>query len=155
MSPHVATPIARAKRRAESSARVQHLVTADESALLELEAFLATLPMCATGRVYVEVPDETWITSISAPARMTVSWLPRNLRSGYERSCPRGAALARAACAWADEMLCEDQGESHITLLGGFLGTADIVDHLRERGGISAAKIDVPARFGQFLALSD
>ncbi len=45
--------------------------------------------------------------------------------------------------AWADEMLCADGDESacqdgtRIHLLGGFLGTADIFDHLTERLGIS------------------
>ena len=35
--------------RASRHTRVQHLITADESSLAELEALLATLPICSTG----------------------------------------------------------------------------------------------------------
>lgn len=38
------------------STRVQHLITADETSLLELETPLVTLPICSTGRVFIEVP---------------------------------------------------------------------------------------------------
>ena len=55
--------------RASRHTRVQHLVTADETSLAELEALLATLPICSTGRVFVEVPDASWIGRIAAPAR--------------------------------------------------------------------------------------
>ncbi len=142
----------RAQRRAARLSRVQHLVTADERSLLDLEAFLATLPLCATGRVFIEVPDAEAIAPIPAPARMTVTWLPRSQRSGTPgtgQACPRGSAVARAACAWADEMLCgEAEDETHVTLLGGYLGTADIVEHLTERTDVSTANIHVPERFG-------
>jgi hypothetical protein len=51
--------------------------------------------------------------------------------------------------AWADEMLCEaDSHATHVHLLGGFLGTADIVDHLTEVRGFDAAAIHGPERFG-------
>ena len=46
----------RAQRRA-ARLRSHHLVTADENSLLELESFLATLPLCASGRVFIEVAD--------------------------------------------------------------------------------------------------
>ncbi len=134
---------------------MQHLVTADEHSLLELEAFLASLPLCASGRVFIEVPDADAIFAIGAPARMTVTWLARSRRSGAPgtgQNCPRGAALARAACAWADEMLCgeefENRSETRVTLLGGFLGTADIVEHLQDHCAIPSAHIDAPAHFG-------
>ncbi len=48
---------------------------------------------------------------------------------GSGRACAPGQALARATCAWADEMMCDDEIETHVTLLGGYLGTADIVEH--------------------------
>ena len=85
--------------RASKHTRVQHLVTADESSLAELQALLATLPICSTGRVFIEVPDAAWLGTISAPARMTVTWLDRSLRSGQPgtgRSCVPGQAIARA-----------------------------------------------------------
>jgi NADPH-dependent ferric siderophore reductase len=136
--------------RASRHSRVQHLITADESSLAELEALLATLPICSTGRVFVEVPDASWQASIAAPARMVVTWLDRSLRSGEPgtgRACASGQALARAVTAWADEMLCVEDDETRIYLLGGFLGTADIVDHLTERRGIPAASIHTPQQY--------
>ena len=140
----------RAERRA-ARRRAHHLVTADERSLLELETFLATLPLCASGRIFVEVPTVADIGVIDAPGRMTVTWLAREQRSGAPgtgRSCAAGEALTRATCAWADEMLCDDEFETHITLLGGYLGTADIVDHLTTALDIEPAQIQVPERFG-------
>ncbi|GAA2566967.1 SIP domain-containing protein [Microbacterium binotii] len=138
--------------RASKHARAQHLVTADESSLDDLEMLLATLPMCSTGRVFVEVPDAAHIAEIRVPARMTITWLTRDSRSGAPgtgRSCAPGEALSRAVVAWADEMLCDDDGcGTAVTLLGGYLGTADIFDHLVERRGIDATRIHTPARFG-------
>lgn len=140
----------RARRRAARQS-AHHLVTADEHSLAELEAFLATLPLCATGRVFIEVPEPADIGVIQAPARMTVTWLARSTRSGEPgsgRSCAPGAALARATCAWADEMLCDSEATTNITLLGGYLGTADIVDHLTGALLIPASAIYAPERFG-------
>ncbi|GAB6857152.1 SIP domain-containing protein [Microbacterium xylanilyticum] len=146
---------ARAERRAlRRSAKAQHLVVADEASLAELEAVLATLPLCATGRVFIEVPDVASLSAVAAPPRMTVTWLPRAARaevSGSGRRCAPGEAAARAAIAWADEMLCEGADDrTSVTLLGGFLGTADIVEHLTERLGIAADRIAAPERFGLF-----
>ena len=144
---------ARAERRAtRRSAKAQHLIVADEGSLAELEATLATLPLCATGRVFVEVPDAESISTVTVPPRMTVTWLPRALRSGAPgtgRRCAHGTAAARAAIAWSDEMLC-DGAEEHttVTLLGGFLGTADIAEHLTERLGMDPERITAPERFG-------
>ncbi|MBS1675342.1 MAG: SIP domain-containing protein [Actinobacteria bacterium] len=146
-------PSARAERRAaRRSRRAQHLIVADESSLPELELALAALPLCATGRVFVEVPDADAIGTVAVPPRMIVSWLPRASRptaSGLGRRCAVGAAASRAAIAWADEMLCDGaEDATTVTLLGGFLGTADIVEHLTDRLGIDAQRISVPERFG-------
>lgn len=144
---------ARAGRRAQRrSSKAQHLVVADEASFAELETVLATLPLCATGRVFIEVPDAASISAVSVPPRMTVTWLPRATRSGAPgtgRRCTPGAAASRAAIAWADEMLC-DGAEDHttVTLLGGFLGTADIAEHLTERLGMAPERITAPERFG-------
>lgn len=143
----------RAERRA-ARRRAHHLVAADEHSLADLEVFLATLPLCASGRIFIEVPEAGDIGVIDAPGRMTVTWLARGVRSGAPgtgRSCAPGEALARATCAWADEMLCddeEDDTQTHVTLLGGYLGTADIVDHLTTKLGIESRSIHAPERFG-------
>ncbi len=137
--------------RSPRHTRVQHLVTADESSLADLEALLATLPLCSTGRVFVEVPDASYEAPIGTPPRMTLTWLDRSCRTGEPgtgRCCAPGQALARAVTAWADEMLCVEDDDTRVYLLGGYLGTADIVDHLTERLAIPAARIHTPARFG-------
>ncbi|CAN7218409.1 SIP domain-containing protein [Microbacterium sp. LjRoot45] len=141
--------------RAAKHTRVQHLITADDQSLGDLELLLSTLPICSTGRVFVEVPDAAAIGELVVPPRMIVTWLDRSSRSGAPgsgRACAPGQALARAVTAWADEMLCDDeQGHGHHTqvhLLGGFLGTADILDHLTDVLGMDADGIHTPARFG-------
>ncbi|MEX8033497.1 SIP domain-containing protein [Microbacterium sp. 20-116] len=137
--------------RASRHTRVQHLVTADETSLAELEALLATLPICSTGRVFVEVPDASWIGSITAPARMTLTWLDRSRRGGAPgtgRGCAAGEALARAVSGWAGEMLCCDDDATRVILLGAYLGTAEIVDELVTRHGVDAQAIHTPERFG-------
>ncbi len=101
--------------------------------------------------MFVEVPDASWLAELDAPSRMVVTWLDRAARTGEPgsgRSCAPGQALARAVTAWADEMLCEDDDHTRILLLGGYLGTADIVDHLTSRRGVAAEAIHTPARYG-------
>jgi len=137
--------------RASKHTRVQHLITADEQSLAELQALLATLPLCSTGRVFIEVPDASWMGAVSVPARMIVTWLDRSARTGEPgtgRSCAPGQALARAVSAWADEMLCAGDDGTRVHLLGGFLGTADIFDHLTADLHLDAAGIHTPERFG-------
>ena len=140
--------------KASRHARVQQLITADETSLVELETLIATLPICSTGRVFNEVPDASYVFDLAVPARMIVTWLDRSQRTGDPgtgRACAPGQALARAVTAWADEMLCADDtcaGGTRIHLLGGFLGTADIFDHLTGALGIEAAAVETPERFG-------
>jgi len=137
--------------RASRHTRVQHLVTADETSLVELETLLTTLPICSTGRVFVEVPDASWIRHVATPARMTLTWLDRSRRSGAPgtgRGCAPGEAVARAVAGWAGEMLCCDDDATRVFLLGGYLGTAEIVDELVSRHGVGADAIHTPARFG-------
>ncbi|MEV4774395.1 SIP domain-containing protein [Microbacterium sp. LWH12-1.2] len=150
MNTSLDTVTTRAQRRA-ARRRAHHLVTADEHSLADLEVFLATLPLCASGRIFIEVPEKEDIGVIDAPARMTVTWLARGDRSGAPgtgRSCAPGQALSRATCAWADEMLCGDELETRVTLLGGYLGTADIVEHLTGHLAVEATTIYAPERFG-------
>jgi NADPH-dependent ferric siderophore reductase len=136
--------------RSSRHTRVQHLITADESSLADLEMVLATLPICSTGRVFVEIPDASAQADIVVPSRMVLTWLDRSQRSGAPgtgRGCIPGEALSRAVTAWADEMLCADDDQTRIHLLGGYLGTADIVDHLTAMG-IDAQAIHTPAQYG-------
>ncbi|MCA1305935.1 SIP domain-containing protein [Microbacterium esteraromaticum] len=148
------TRAARAARRASRRPQVQHLITADENALAELEAVLATLPLCAVGRVFIEVPEAGDVSIVTAPPRMTVTWLPRARpvgAIGSARRCATGEALTRAAIAWADEMLCDAGPETlrtEVTLLGGFLSTADIIEHLTETLTVDATAITAPERYG-------
>lgn len=150
MNTTIQTRSTRAARRAARQ-RAHHLVTADERSLMELELFLATLPLCASGRIFIEVPTVADIGVIDAPGRMTVTWLAREQRSGTPgsgRACASGQAVARATCAWADEMMCDDEIETRVTLFGGYLGSADIVEHLTRSLQVPAALIQVPERFG-------
>ncbi|MEJ1091174.1 SIP domain-containing protein [Microbacterium istanbulense] len=153
MTAETATTV-RATRRASRRRRVQYLITADENSLAELEATLATLPLCAVGRVFIEVPEAADVSVVSAPPRMTVTWLPRARRSGAPgtgRRCAPGEAVTRAATAWADEMLCPESADAvhtEVMLLGGYLGTADIADHLTTELGVDASAIHAPEHYG-------
>lgn len=142
--------------RSSRHTRVQHLITADESSMADLGALLATLPICSTGRVFIEVPDASWFEgdeaqALVAPTRMTVTWLDRSRRTGAPgtgRGCTPGQALSRAVTAWADEMLCDEGDHTRVFLLGGFLGTADILDHLTAHLAVPAESIHTPAPYG-------
>ena len=129
----------------------QQPLNSDPSRSPTFEALLATLPICSTGRVFIEIPDAAWQGDIVVPARMILTWLDRSQRSGAPGTglgCGPGQAIARAVAAWADEMLCDEDDETRIHLLGGYLGTADIVDHLTTRNGVSPEAIHTPERFG-------
>jgi hypothetical protein len=150
MATSTTAPLSAVARRVARRGIVQHLIAADEDSLAELQALLATLPMCATGRVFVEVPDPSWIGTLDVPGRMTVTWLDRSRHTGRAasgRCCGRGDALSRAVNAWVDEMMCVDDDRTRVFLLGGYLGTADIVDHVRERTGRAIESLHVPAEY--------
>lgn len=144
--------------KASRHARVQQLITADETSLVELETLIATLPICSTGRVFIEVPDASFVFDLAVPARMIVTWLDRSRRTGDPgtgRACAPGQALSRAVNAWADEVLCPvDETDAacvdgtRIHLLGGYLGTADIFDHLTDALGVAPERVHTPERFG-------
>jgi NADPH-dependent ferric siderophore reductase len=130
--------------------RVQFLIGADESALPELEAVLTTLPLCATGRVFVEVESEDQIGTLDVPPRMTVTWLPRSRRSGAPGSgahCAQGEAFSRAVRAWAGEMLCADPEEAHVWLGGHYRGVAEAHDYLTTSLGVAADAIQTPPAY--------
>ncbi|WP_348787095.1 SIP domain-containing protein [Leifsonia sp. NPDC080035] len=129
--------------------RVQFLVVADETSLAELEAELALLPLCARGRVFVEVEDEGDVAPIAAPIRMTVTWLPRSRRSGRPGTagrCGRGEAALRAVRAWTTEMLCDGPGRTRAIVLGSWPVVTEIREHLAEVVGMTPESIVEPAR---------
>ena len=143
-------PMSAVARRVARRGIVQHLIAADESSIAELQALLATLPICAIGRVFIEVPDASWIGGLEVPGRMTLTWLDRSRHTGRVasgRCCSRGEALSRAVNAWADEMMCADDDQTTVFLLAGYLGTADIVDHLGEHLGRGVDSLHVPAEY--------
>lgn len=138
-------------RRAARHPKVAFLIAADENSLLDLEMLIATLPLCATGRIFVEVADASQTFTLSAPPRMTVSWLDRSRRSGEagsSRACTQGLALTRAVTAWADEMMCDEGDDTRVHLLAGFLATADINEHLVDDLGVARERIATPAVYG-------
>lgn len=127
--------------------RVQYLAVGDETSLTELEAELALLPLCARGRVFVEVEDASQIGTLATPLRMTVTWLARSRRSGRPGTgerCARGEAATRAVRAWCDEMLCDGPGATHAIVTGGFDLLEDVREHLTRTVGMTADAVTVP-----------
>lgn len=128
--------------------RVQFLIVADETSLTELEAELALLPLCARGRVFVEVGEQADIVPLSAPFRMTVAWLVRAERSGRPGTaepCGRGEAATRAVRAWTTEMLCDGPGRTRAIVMGSWSLVADVREHLTEVVGMEAEAVTEPS----------
>lgn len=129
--------------------RVQFIVVGDETSLPQVEAELALLPLCARGRVFVEVEDAEHIVPISAPIRMTVTWLTRATRSGRPGTgerCARGAAASRAVRAWAAEMLCDGPGATQAVVTGGFSLVSEVRELLLDEVGMTADAVVTPER---------
>ncbi|MFP3464688.1 SIP domain-containing protein [Leifsonia sp. SIMBA_070] len=127
--------------------RVQFLVVGDETSLAQLEAELALLPLCARGRVFVEVEDAEQVFALATPMRMTVTWLARSHRSGRPGTgerCARGEAGSRAVRAWCDEMLCDGPGETRAIVTGGFTLATEVRDHLIHTVGMSPDAVAAP-----------
>jgi NADPH-dependent ferric siderophore reductase len=153
---------ARSSSAAESRRLAPFLLACDESAVAELEAMIATLPLCASGRVFIEVPSVDDIGIVSVPSRMTVTWLPRSARSGAPGSgsaCARGEALSRAVRAWADEMLCDEPAEDDLSaraggvqvwLGGDYRGVAPVFEHLVHTRNVDAQRVTAPASYHLF-----
>ena len=131
--------------------RVQFVVTADETSLAEVQSELALLPLCAKGRVFVEVAEPNDVFALQVPMRMTVTWLPRSVRSGRPgtgEACPPGHALRRAVHAWSAEMLCDGPGETQAILTGSYSGVSEVYDVLTVQAEMPAAHIATPAGLG-------
>ncbi|MGO4536845.1 SIP domain-containing protein [Leifsonia sp. 2MCAF36] len=128
--------------------RVQFLVVGDETSLTELEAELALLPLCARGRVFVEVADPSQVAPLATPLRMTVTWLARSERSGRpgtRERCSPGEAGTRAVRAWCDEMLCDGPGETRAIVTGGHTLATEVRDHLIHTVGMAPTALAAPA----------
>lgn len=128
--------------------RVQFLVVGDETSLTELEAELALLPLCARGRVFVEVAEASEIVTLAAPIRMTVTWLVRAERSGRPgtaQRCAPGEAATRAVGAWAAEMLCEGPGSTRAIVTGSWALTTEVGEHLVEVVGMEPDALSLPS----------
>jgi NADPH-dependent ferric siderophore reductase len=113
--------------------RVQYLVVGDESSLGQLEVELSALPLCARGRVFVEVDSRDGLPALAAPMRMTVTWLSRVTpagRAGSSTAPTHGEMLLRAVRAWTAEMLCDGPGATHAILTGDYASVSAVFDHL-------------------------
>ncbi|NNC13160.1 SIP domain-containing protein [Planctomonas sp. JC2975] len=131
--------------------RVQFVVTGDETSLAELQSELALLPLCAKGRVFVEVPEPADVFPLQVPMRMTVTWLPRSVRGGRTGTgerCAPGQALRRAVGAWSAEMLCDGPGDTQAILTGDYRGVSGVYEVLAGRVGMTPENITAPERFG-------
>ncbi|MGA0568835.1 SIP domain-containing protein [Rathayibacter sp. KR2-224] len=131
--------------------RVQFLMTADETSLAELQSELALLPLCAKGRVFVEVEEPKDAFALQVPMRMTVTWLPRSVRGGRPGTgerCAPGQALRRAVRAWAAEMLCDGPGGTQAVLTGDFRGVSEVYDVLVAEAGMPDEHIVAPENYG-------
>ena len=124
-------------RRAARHPKVAYLVAADETTMPELELLIATMPLCATGRIFIEVADAASVGEIAAPPRMTVTWLDR---SRGDRA--PGQALAGAVTAWADEMLCDAEDATGVYLLAA-AGAERIQRHLTIGLEVSPSRVHV------------
>jgi NADPH-dependent ferric siderophore reductase len=130
--------------------RVQFLVVGDETSLAQVQSELAVLPLCARGRVFIEVPTPEDIFVLEVPLRMTVTWLPRSTRAGRPgtaTSCAPGEAVTRAVTAWSAEMLCDGPGSTSAILTGDYRGVVEVYDHLVDTVGMAAESITAPAAF--------
>lgn len=133
---------------AHNDDRVQFLVVGDETSLTELEAELALLPLCARGRVFVEVGEPSEIVALAAPIRMTVTWLVRSARSGRPGTaerCAPGEAATRAVEAWAAEMLCDGPGNTRAVVTGSWALTTEVGEHLVEVVGMAPDAVSRPS----------
>lgn len=134
---------------AHRTSRVQYLLVGDETSLASLEATLTLLPLCARGRVFVEVPTLA-ASTLAVPSRMTVAWLPRSARGGAPgtgTACAPGEAVVRAVRAWTAEMFCDGPDETVFWLSGQYAAVADLYDHLVGRIGFAPDAVTTPAGF--------
>ena len=106
------------------------LIAGTEADLDTIRGIVALLGDRSRGQVFIEVPSAADIDPIATPERVTVSWLPRDVRTGAMGSglaCAQGQALQRAVAAWMGEMstgLADFDGDD---LCVWFAGDAEIL----------------------------
>lgn len=86
------------------------LFAGDASSIGDIQTMLEVLPICARGQVFIEVDDASQIVPVTAPGRVSISWLDRSRRSGRPgtgEGCSRGMALDRAVRAWLGEFFVD------------------------------------------------
>ncbi|WGD36896.1 SIP domain-containing protein [Lysinibacter sp. HNR] len=93
----------------------QYLIVGDENSLTQVEWGIATLPLCASGRIFIEVERSEQIVHLDVPARMVVTWL---VRQHPHITSAAGDKTARAVSAWASEMICDDAPRVQAWLMG-------------------------------------
>lgn len=135
-------------RAARHRGRLHYLLAADETGLAELEAVAALLPLCASGRAFIEVADASAVPPLHLPPRMTVTILDRSRRGGAPGSglgCAPGEALARAVRGWSGEMvLAGDEDDVRVWLGGDYRSVQPAWEILTEERGVPAERITTP-----------
>ncbi|WP_165063577.1 siderophore-interacting protein [Marisediminicola senii] len=114
-----AGPIGGVEFRAGDADRV--LLAGDETAAPAICSIIEQLPADTRGQVFIEVATDDDILPVTAPGRMTVTWLARDTRDASH-----GEALNRAVRAWVSEMVAPAAADEPVETTGNApLGDAD------------------------------
>jgi NADPH-dependent ferric siderophore reductase len=106
------------------------LIAGTEADLESIRSIVAMLGERARGQVFVEVPSASEISPIATPERVTVAWLPRDVRTGPMGSglaCAPGQAVQRAVEAWMGEMSTGDAELDGDEMTVWFAGSAQLL----------------------------
>ena len=96
----------------DGRARAHFLLAGDGADLPQLQRAIERLPVDAYGQVFVEIAAPIQIRRLTAPERMTVTWLCRGSVAGRGgRPHPRGARLVEAIRGWIAEWMPEHRPE--------------------------------------------
>jgi NADPH-dependent ferric siderophore reductase len=107
------------------------LIAGTEADLESIRTVVALLGERARGQVFVEVPGAADIDPIATPERVTVTWLPRDVRTGPMGSglaCAPGQAVQRAVSAWMGEMSTGDAELDGDEMCVWFTGDAALLE---------------------------
>jgi NADPH-dependent ferric siderophore reductase len=107
------------------------LIAGTETDLESIRTVVALLGEKARGQVFVEVPSASDIDPIATPERVTVTWLPRDVRTGPMGSglaCAPGQAVQRAVTAWMGEMSTGDAELDGDEMCVWFTGDAALLE---------------------------
>ncbi|RKR73764.1 SIP domain-containing protein [Frondihabitans australicus] len=111
------------------------LFAGDSSSIDDIQTMLEVLPICARGQVFIEVADASEIVPVTAPGRVSVTWLDRSRRSGRPGTgerCTSGVALDRAVRAWVEEFFVDRESlvdGDYVFWIGGPAGFAYDLRH--------------------------